>query len=40
MEDKYVVQTRSQSKSSGINLPEVHRMDKSINLHVRPGNKH
>ena len=36
MEDMYLVQTRSQSKSSGINLPEVHGVDKGINPHVRP----
>ena len=35
-EDKYLAQTRSQSKSSGINLPKVHGLDKSINPHVRP----
>ena len=35
-EDKYLVQTRSQSKSSGITLPDVHEVDKGINLHVRP----
>ena len=36
MKDKYLVQTRSQSKSSGINLPEIHGVDKGINSHVRP----
>ena len=36
MEDKYLVQTRSQPKSSGINLPEVHGVDKGINPQVRP----
>ena len=36
MEDKYLVQTRSQSKSSGIKLPEVHKVDKGINPHVQP----
>ena len=35
-EDKYLVQTRSQSKSSGVKLPEVHRVDKDINPHVQP----
>ena len=35
-EDKYLVQTRSQSKSSYINLPEVHGVDKGLNTHVRP----
>ena len=36
MEDKYLVQTQSQSKSSGINLPEVHEVDKGINPYVKP----
>ena len=31
-----MVQTRTQSKTSGINLPEVHGVDKGINPHVRP----
>ena len=35
-EDKYLVQTRSQSKSNSINLPEVHGVDKGINPNVRP----
>ena len=35
-EEKYMVQTRSQSKSISINLPEVHGVDKGINPHVRP----
>ena len=34
--DKYLVQTRLQSKSSSINLSEVHGVDKDINPHVRP----
>ena len=34
-EDKYLVQTRSQSKSNGINLPKVYGVDKGINPHVR-----
>ena len=36
MEDKYLVQTRSQAKSSGTKLPEVDRVDKGIIPHVRP----
>ena len=36
-EGKYLVQTRSQSKSSGITLPTVHGADKGINLSVQPG---
>ena len=35
-EENYLVQTRSQYKSSSINLPEVHGVDKGINPHVRP----
>ena len=35
-EDKCLVETRSQYKSSSINLPEVHGVDKAINPHVRP----
>ena len=31
-EDKYLVQTRSQSNSSGIKLPEVHRVEKRHKL--------
>ena len=34
--DKYLVQTRSQSKSSGVKLPEVLRVDKGIDPHVQP----
>ena len=36
IKDKYLVQTRSQSKSNGINLPEVHGVHKGISPHVRP----
>ena len=35
-EGKYLVQTRSQAKSSGITLPEVHGVDKGINPNIRP----
>ena len=34
--DKYLVQTRSQTKPSGIKVPEVHGMDKGLILHVKP----
>ena len=30
VEDKYMVQTRSQDKASGVNLPEVHGVDKGL----------
>ena len=35
--DRYLVQTRSQVKSSGIKLPEIHGTNKSLDPHVRPG---
>ena len=34
--DKYMVQTRSPAKSSGIKMPEVHRAKKDLILHVKP----
>ena len=35
--DRYLVQTRSQAKSSGIKLPEVHGANKGLDPHVQPG---
>ena len=35
--DKYLVQTRSQVRSSGIRLPEIHGANKSLDQHVQPG---
>ena len=35
-EGKYLVQTRSQAKSSGITLPEVHGVDKGIDPNILP----
>ena len=35
--DRYLVQTRSQVKSSGIKLPEIHGANKSLDPHVQPG---
>ena len=35
-EDKYLVQTRSQSELNGIKLPEVHGVKKSIDPHIQP----
>ena len=35
--DKYVVQTRSQVRSSGIRLPEIHGANKGLDPHVQPG---
>ena len=34
---KYLIQTMSQAKSSGIKLPEIHGMNKGLNPHVKPG---
>ena len=36
MDEKYLVQTRSQAKSSGITLPEVQWIDKGISPNVQP----
>ena len=35
--DKYLVQTRSQVRSSGIRLPEIHGAHKGLDPHVQPG---
>ena len=35
--DKYLVQTRSQAKSSGIKIPEIHGTNKGLDPHVQPG---
>ena len=35
--NKYLAQTRSQGKSSGIKVPEIHGANKGINPHVKPG---
>ena len=35
-DDKYLVQTRSQAKSSGVKVPEAHGIEKSLVLHVKP----
>ena len=34
---KYLIQTRSQAKSSGIKVPEIHSANKGLNPHVKPG---
>ena len=34
--NKYLIQTRSQAKSSGIKVPEIHGVNKEINPHVKP----
>ena len=35
--NKYQIQTRSQAKSSGIKVPEIHSVNKGLNPHVKPG---
>ena len=35
--NKYLVQTRSQAKSSDIKVPEIHGVNKGINPHAKPG---
>ena len=35
--DRYLVQTRSQVKSSSIKLPEIHGANKTLDPHVEPG---
>ena len=35
--DRYLVQTRSQAKSSGIKILEIHGANKGLDPHVRPG---
>ena len=35
--DQYLVQTRSQVRSSGIKLPEIHGAHKDLDPHVQPG---
>ena len=35
--DKYLVQTRSQAKSIGIKIPEIHGANKGLDQHIEPG---
>ena len=35
--DEYLVQTKSQAKSSGIKIPEIHGTNKVLDPHVQPG---
>ena len=35
--DKYLVQTRSQVRSSGVRLPEIHGANNGLDPHVQPG---
>ena len=39
-EEKYSIQTRSQAKSSGIKLPEVHGMGKNLDPNLKPEKQH
>ena len=39
-DDKYVIQMRSQAKSSGIYLPEVHGMRKNFDPNLKPERQH
>ena len=38
--DRYLVQTRSQARSSGIKLPEVHGMRKNLDPNINPEKQH
>ena len=38
--DKYLIQTQSPAKSSGIKLLEVHGIGKSLNPNLRPEKQH
>ena len=38
--DRYLVQTRSQDKTSGIKLPEVHGMRKNLDPNIKPEKQH
>ena len=36
---KYLVQTQSQAKSSGVKLPEVHAIGKGLDPNIQPENQ-
>ena len=38
--EKYLIQTRSQTRSSGIKLPEVHSMGKNLDPNLKPEKQH
>ena len=38
--DSYLVQTRSQARSDGIKLPEVHGMRKNLDPNIKPEKQH
>ena len=35
--NKYLIQTRSQTRSGGIKVPEIHGANKGLNPHIKPG---
>ena len=37
---KYLIQTQSQAKTSGIKFPEVHGVGKSLDPNLRPEEQH
>ena len=39
-DDRYLIQMRSQAKSSGIKLPEVHGMRKNLDPNLKPEIQH
>ena len=39
-DDKYLIQTQSQAKSSGIKLPEVHGVGTGLDPNLRPEKQH
>ena len=38
--ENYLVQTRSQARSSGIKLPKVHGMGRNLDLNIKPEKQH
>ena len=38
--ENYLVQTKSQARSSGIKLPEVHSMGKNLDTNIKPEKQH
>ena len=34
---KYLIQTRSQAKSGGIKVPEIHGVNEGLDPHIKPG---
>ena len=38
--EKYLLETRSQAKSSGIKLPEVHGVGKNLDPNIKPEKQH